>query len=70
MREKVAVCHCGLNESVLDWNMMLEGSAIKRLIFDVIGTSSWASANLSACRQQRCLSPCVQGHLLAVLSSD
>lgn len=47
---KQTICHHGhskLNESVLDWNMMLKRSAIKRLIFDVIGTSSWASANLS-----------------------
>lgn len=42
------------------------------MVFDVIGTSSWASANLSVCRcRDACsLSPCVQGHLLAVLLSD
>lgn len=47
-RQKGAVNPNGLNESVLDWNMMLQGSAIKRLIyfFSVIGTWSWA-ANLS-----------------------
>lgn len=71
--EKDTVCHhelSKLNESVLDWNMMLQRSAIKRLIFDVIGTSSWA--NLSVCRSRDAcsLSPCVQGHLLAVLLSD
>lgn len=73
--EKETVCLHGLSElheSMLDWDMMLQRLAIKRLIFDVIGTSSWASANLSVCHSgDACsLSPCVQGHLLAVLLSD
>lgn len=47
-RKKGDVNLNGLNGSVLDWNMMLQGSAIKRLIylFYVIGTWSLA-ANLS-----------------------
>lgn len=69
------VCQHGLsklNENVLNWNMMFQGSAIKRQIFDVIGTSSSSSANLCVCScWDACsLSLCVQGQLLAALLSD